>query len=923
MAIQNGSVVEHATDRGRGRGAVKYVETTAGVTKAGVKWASATGAEEHPISELVEIIPLYDRIADVGPATLKPFQLKVLGRWFEERQALTGELSNQPFQMLPHQVIVTNRVVNSGSDKRSWLIADDVGLGKTIEAGMIMEVLRKKTIGRFRCLIVTPAGLQDQWKQEMETRFRRAFRRFDSRVPGDLEDVDQLIASIDTLKLKKYRDALATTTAWDLVVFDEAHHLATTTDVQTLQLAMYLREKNKARNLVFLTATPHSGNNEHFFNMLRVLREDLFPKGQKDYSNVSLKDVMIRNRKSDVTNAKNEKIFNGIAPAKIIPFQPTKEEVAFFEALRDYLKTGYNVADRLQKSKDNRSKGTAVGFLMSTFGKMASSSRAAILSSLENRRQALLDESDVTEETEAIDERFLGERAEAEVKRAGIEMRAVRGKKKRESLIEGEVRQVEGLIEHGKTLKSPDSKLTAFIDEVKKLPADVKLLIFTEYRPTQTELVKALKVQFGPDSVCTIHGTMAMPHRKEQVDAFNEQRPNPRFMVSTEAGGEGLNMQKSCHTIVNYDLPWNPMDLQQRIGRVYRYGQRHPVVVLNLKVDSTSDAYADHRVYSYLEKKIEEITKKLAEVQNGNPEDIRGEVLGQVAAQISFDDLYKTAVEEGHAKVKQNIDVTAGHIEEIMKNPSMLGLFKGLQRFDLNDYEKVAAKVRVEHLDFFVRQYLAKDGVTVKTPAPGLLSFPVPPAVREIAGKTADADKYQYREAAPEKVERGTVDKEVAQNTLKCQLLRFGDPTFEAMVRHVQHAGYGESVACCRMPASTTGMPAGDEGSWLLFELRVLGRDSGQARVLRNEFVSYVVPRGGEPALVQDVVEGLHEATDGDATIDRAEAKRAYELARARASARLKELTDEATKEFNSDTAKNEILPQEVQDIALAWVQAV
>src|ERR1019366_8994527 len=108
-----------------------------------------------------------------------------------------------------------------------------------------------------------------------------------------------------------------------------------------------------------------------------------------------------------------------------------------------------------------------------------------------------------------------------------------------------------------------------------------------------------------------------------------------RFMVSTEAGGEGLNMQKSCHTVVNYDLPWNPMVLQQRIGRVYRYGQQQPVVVFNLKVDSTSDAFADQRIYEYLERKIDEITKKLQQVQDGDPEDLRSEVLGQVAAQIS------------------------------------------------------------------------------------------------------------------------------------------------------------------------------------------------------------------------------------------------------------------------------------------------
>ncbi|MBK7397256.1 MAG: DEAD/DEAH box helicase [Myxococcales bacterium] len=922
MTVAARQFVEHVSDFALGHGKVQSVDTVAGITRAIVKWSNRLGPQEHTVDELRVLVPLHERLAEAGPATRVPFQLKVFGRWFEARHALTGELSNQPFQMLPHQVIVVNRVVNSRPDDRAWLIADDVGLGKTIEAGMILEVLRKKTLGRFRCLILTPAGLMPQWQDELRRRFHREFRVFESRIPNDLEAVDQLLASIDTLKLQKFKPALQVATPWDLVIVDEAHHLATTPNVQTHQLAQFLRSEKKARNLLFLTATPHSGNNEHFFNMLRILREDLFPKGATDYPNVSLKEVMIRNRKSDVTDTKREKIFKGIAPARIVRFEPHADEVGFYEDLREYLRTGYKVVDRLQAQKDGQ-KASAVGFLMSTFGKLASSSRAAIHAALTNRYAALQDEAAPEGEGEGGDQRFPGEYAAAQVASKALAAPAKGKGRKKESLIEGELAQVKRLLTRLETLKMPDGKLTSFIREVKRMDPQVKLLIFTEYRATQAVLVAELDREFKVGSVVTIHGGMDMQERRKQVDAFNEQRPNPRFMVSTEAGGEGLNMQKSCHTVVNYDLPWNPMVLQQRIGRVYRYGQQHPVVVLNLKVDSDSEAFADQRVYDYLERKIDEITQKLQQVQDGDPEDLRGEVLGQVATQIPLDELYKTAVEEGRQRAERAVDTKANHIEQILANPEgMLGMFRGLHRFDITDYERVAARVSSSHLEFFVRQYLGHQGCTLKTSSAGLLSFPVPQKLIDVSNQLARTDPYQvHTSLTAGTVERATVDKETAQQTLGCRLLRFGDPAFESMVRHVQHGGFSQGVASIELPADALGWKAGERGSWALFDLRVVRQEGslGGARVLRNELFSVVCRAGEAPVERTDVVESLHAALDGGLEIDGAETRRAYEEARKAADQRLAEMYQAVVAEYGT---KEAILPQEVQDVAMAWVAA-
>jgi superfamily II DNA or RNA helicase len=932
MTLENGQLVEHVTDVAFGQGKVSSVDTIAGVRRVGVRWANRTGIQEHTEDQLRRVLPLPDRLEKLGPASLKTFQLKVLGRWFEARHSLTGELANQPFQMLPHQVIVANTVVNGpviqapeyAKGSRAWLIADDVGLGKTIEAGMIIEVMRRRSVGTFRCLVVTPAGLRDQWVDELKNRFGRRYRKFESNNVNELEDASQLVASIDTLKLAKFKKALEAITPWDLIVFDEAHHLATMPSVQSYQLAHLLRVSGKAKNMLFLTATPHSGNNEHFYNMLRILREDLFPKGAKDYPEVPLKPVMIRNRKSDVTDTKGQKIFKGIAKTDIIPFPPTPEEIKFFEELQEYLKNGYKTAERLESSKGGT--GKAVGFLMSTFSKLASSSRAAIETALKNRKgvlRGLVEIPEDGEENEEADARHAGERAEHAV--AGAALKKASAKKKRESLIDNEEVLVDELLTRLGALRPGDTKLKTFLKHVGKLAPDLKLLIFTEYRATQQALAEALTQAFGKHSVGMIHGSMKNEERRRQVDLFNEDSesadgPYPRFMVSTEAGGEGLNMQRACHTVVNYDLPWNPMALQQRIGRVYRYGQTKPVVVWNLKVESDSTAFADQRVYSYLERKIEEITRKLAEVQDGNPEDIRGEVLGEIAATINLDELYKTAVAAGEEKAIATIDSKADHFEKICSNPERLDIFRGLARFDLTDYEKVKARVTAEQLKFFVVQYLARFRAEVRTSSNGLMSFTPPKELIAVANALEKADAGEARDkvtATP--VQRATVDKEVAQKEGGSRLLRFGDAAFEAMVRHVQHGGFAEGVATLELPAAALGWRPGDQGTWVLFDLRIVRQEGSNAIVVRNELASFVVPKGGVASLREDVVESLHLGIDGPFPIDQAEARRAYEVVRKKADERLAQLHGEAVEKHGSGEG---LLPDAPHDVAVAWVKA-
>ena len=505
-----------------------------------------------------------------------------------------------------------------------------------------------------------------------------------------------MVASIDTLKLARNKKAALDAHPWDLVIFDEAHHL-TKPGVQMYELAKDLREKKKSKNTIFLTATPHSGNHDHFCNMLHLLRPDLVArptKRLKSLPDLPLAKMIIRNRKHLVTDAKGNKIFHGIAKATILAFQPTEAEVAFAEEVKSYLKHGYDEAGKLDKQERS-----AVGFLMATFGKLASSSREALKSALQRR-------VDVLRGTQSEIE---GGNGEVPDENAAADVGGATGREEgKQSLIRGEAKLVEGLLARLEALPGPDSKLDGFASGLKKLverTPDLKVLIFTEYRATQDVLTSTLAGLFGKESVDTIHGSKKLDERKEVVRRFNEQ-DQPRFIVSTAAGGEGLNMQRRCHTIVNYDLPWNPNVLQQRIGRVYRYGQTKPVVVYNLKVETDSDAYADNKVYEYLEKKLRDVVDALAKATGEGKEDLLGDVLGQAAEQgLSLEELHEIAIEQGEKKVKETIDEKAKHLQKIMENPEMTGMFKGLPRFNLDDYNKVQSRVTSDHLEFFVKQY--------------------------------------------------------------------------------------------------------------------------------------------------------------------------------------------------------------------------
>ena len=322
-----------------------------------------------------------------------------------------GQLSNARTEILPHQIFTAHRIVSSSN--RRFLLADEVGLGKTIEAGLVFQSLRLSGDVR-RALIITPAGLARQWQDEMYEKFGVNFlvlnEDFLDKNPRIWDIQDLVIASIDTLKREDHKRGLIESRNWDLIIFDEAHRLSAKEYGEkverTLNYRLALDLKDRATCLLLLTATPHQGDDSKFRNLVRLLVVDS-TKGSLQKRSLQVPnyhDVIIRNRKSEVTDNRGEPIFKGkevyTRRLKMYP-----EERHFQTALLKYLEEGYGKAEQDPENPVFR----AIGFVMTTFQKLSTSSTEAITTSLKKRRELLIKRNGLVEGSPEYDARFEGE----------------------------------------------------------------------------------------------------------------------------------------------------------------------------------------------------------------------------------------------------------------------------------------------------------------------------------------------------------------------------------------------------------------------------------------------------------------------------------------------------------------------------------
>lgn len=600
----------------------------------------------------------------------------------------TGALATFDIDPLPHQIHLVHHILASG--QYNWLIADDVGLGKTIEVGLLLAALRQRGEAR-RILLITPAGLTRQWQEEMSGKF--GFDEF--RIYGDDFHIheprhwkmfDNVIGSMDRFKQEDHLECLLQAEPWDLVIVDEAHRLSRRQygnkleSSQRYELLYKLRPRTDS--ILLLTATPHQGKQDSFIGLLELLH----PERRDELDTISLQpeiigEMVFRNYKADVTDIEGNFIFHGKTVRQIeVPL--SDQAKIFDERLREYLRRGYAA-----EAADGRTTSRAIGFVMTIYRKLAASSVAAIHAALV-RRQARLQGQHQQRLKLVEDERYQGELEESEVTQTQAT-----------PFFEGEEELLQKLIDEAASLTEHDTKLQAFmdnlIDTVLAHNNKEKVLIFTEYRSTQSWIQRALNHRFGEASTLLIHGGMDMPERRLAISSFEEEG-GAQFLVSTEAGGEGINLQHRCHIMVNYDLPWNPMRLVQRIGRLYRYGQKNRVVVFNMHQRDS----ADEHILGILYQRLDKVAEDMAMVQRHEyNEAMKEDILGQLADLVDIEDVLVSASQEKVARTSSRIDEALARAREAAGKQHEL--FQHAAGFDRNEtFGKVS--ITVGHLQAFV-----------------------------------------------------------------------------------------------------------------------------------------------------------------------------------------------------------------------------
>ena len=567
-----------------------------------------------------------------------------------------GVFSRSRIALLPHQLWVCRRVLEQWPSR--WLVADDVGLGKTIEAGLILWPLISKGLVK-RLLILAPASLVTQWQYRLKTMFD--IRMASYVTESDTEKTDfwntqnQVVASVQTLRKdhKGRQRRLIESEPWDLVVVDEAHHLnADEKGGPTLgyQLVKQMLDEKRIQSMVFFTGTPHRGKNFGFLSLLRLLREDLFDP-QKDLTDqlAYLPQVMIRNNKQNVTDLKGNKLFQPpIVKSETYTYSTVEEQ--FYETLTEFIISGKTYASSLDQTS-----GQAVMLVLITMQKLASSSVAAIRRALKKRLGRILE---IKETIEDLDEKIRKNRrmlsryaeyntSEQTDEQASMEERMIELEDTL-ALVQDEEPRLKELITAAEVVQD-ETKIKTIISVLKEKYQDRAVLFFTEYKATQSLLLSALFKEFGDGCAGFINGEdraegVVMQKglvrdltddRERTADRFNAGEI--RFLVSTEAGGEGIDLQERCHTLIHVDLPWNPMRLHQRVGRVNRYGQKKQVEVMNLRNPQTVEA----RIWDKLNTKIVQIQRALSQVMD-DPEDLFQLVLGMTPNTL-FNEIFTEA----------------------------------------------------------------------------------------------------------------------------------------------------------------------------------------------------------------------------------------------------------------------------------------
>jgi SNF2 family DNA or RNA helicase len=741
-------------------------------------------------------------------------------------------LTSAKIDLLPHQVVLTHRVATASP--RRFLIADEVGLGKTIEAALLLRELISR--GELkRALMVVPAGLVNNWHRELNEVFHLNFEVFGSegdvtdRKSNAFEKHNLLIASIDTLKLRARMARLKDAPQWDLVVFDEAHHLTAyrqngkLVKTQNFKLAEMLKEHT--RDLVLLSATPHQGDHFRFWMLVQMLDPTLFnsPSEMVEQRH-RLNTVIFRRTKADACRPDGSTLF-ARRQVHTEAFTMSGPEKAFYEALVIYLQDGFALAKRQGQ------RGQGLAFVMTVFQKIAASSFAAVQRTLRRRlialtiqealmhdkkldidpRNAALDEAGTLirelhgiaegrlenaevdrlladyrykilrlqrEEEEALGvgaDEFASETGAAAAEDAAVSSVAV-------ALPEERRRIKELLAKYPPGRETKVEKLIGALGVLWRQNPQERIVVFATYLGSVEMLGTEIEKQYPGQGVTVLKG--GDHGAKTAAEKRFKAADGPRVLICTAAGREGINLQHA-RVLFNFDLPWNPMDLEQRIGRIHRYGQQNTAQIYNLVLSDTIEG----SIFLLLDEKLTEIGRALGKVDERGQiaEDLRTQILGQLSMQVNYASLYSEALSDPLLK-RTRVELETAMSNAVEARKVVFELFQDLEGFRLDDYkamgnpeEGMGALVR------FIADAANSEGDTFTARGEKLFAW----AKKETQTETLL-----------------TTERELSLEKENVQLLGLDHPIVAAYLRRFRELPPEELGLCVRPPDGTEGVLA-------------------------------------------------------------------------------------------------------------------
>ena len=656
---------------------------------------------------------------------------------------------------LPHQIEAVYLKMLPQPRLR-FLLADDPGAGKTIMAGLLLKEMKLREAIE-RVLIVVPAPLTIQWQDELLRFFGESFQIVHSgndqqQLINLWQRENQVITSLDYAKQDTVRERVWQQ-RWDVVILDEAHKCSAYTrrradrsaDVdKTKRYQLAERLVERADHVLLLTATPHHGDDDRFGHFVRLIDPDVFPEPHRlgEQASAIRRDILdlagdspwaLRRLKEDLRDLDGQRLFPD-RHAHTVTFQLNAEEFSLYKAVTAYIN------EFLPRGVGRQA--ASVALTRTVLQRRLASSTRAIYESLQRRlgkQRRLLEELEGLPPQERIRylERLRGRLTDEELDEDDLDETA------RDRLTDEftsaveleqlrmEVATLRDLVEQARRVRdhAPDSKLKALQECLTRAQfAELqdgrgKLLIFTEHRDTLAHLREYL-ARWGY-STCEIQGGMNPHQRKAAQEEFRTQR---QICVATEAAGEGINLQ-FCHLMINYDLPWNPTRLEQRMGRIHRIGQERDVYVFNFVAEQSQDGQpvVEGRILKRLLDKLEQMRDALGRER---VYDVIGEVLS--LNQVNLPEMLREAAYDPRRLDEYLDQIDRLDPGRLQQYEEATGIALARAHMDFSAFQQANFEAEEQRLmpEYVARQFVAaaeEVGLRIEQRADGLLRVPYMP----------------------------------------------------------------------------------------------------------------------------------------------------------------------------------------------------